>query len=92
MTSSEPYFYTAWVSHTQGSHKIKGTPANMLILRNRGESNIELSLENGDSIDTFLITPNDGFLRLGPSTFSKICYKRVTETGNKTRLDIAVLR
>jgi len=65
-------------------------PAHYLVLRNRGDENgagnIELSLQNGESVDTFLLK-YDERENFGPSEYTRLCYKRDDE-GPKVRLDI----
>lgn len=61
--------------------------ATFLVLKHRGseDHDIELSLENGESIDTFLLKTTDPFLTL-EGHFGRICYK--TDTTDKQRLDV----
>lgn len=65
------------------------TPVNAsyLIFRNRADVDIEISIENGDSTDTFLLRPNERE-QFGPSEYHRLCYKRADHSDTKVRLDI----
>jgi len=84
-----PYFVSVDVSDAKSCSKTVG---HALVIKNRGEDSIELMIENGQDTDTFLLTPTDPFLYLGPSEFTRICHKKATHThAEKCRLDICVL-
>jgi hypothetical protein len=84
-----PYFISVDVTDAKSCSKTGG---HALVIKNRGHDDVELILEDGRSTGTFLLSPTDPFLYLGPSKFTKICYKKSTSTHNeKCRLDIAVL-
>ena len=65
------------------------TPVNAsyLIVRNRGDADVELSIENGDSTDTFLLKPDERE-KFGPSEYKRLCYRRADHNDTKVRLDV----
>jgi len=84
-----PHFISVEVGDSKGCSKTIG---HTLILKVRGEDDIELTIENGSHPDSFLLKHDDPFLYLGVSKFTRICYKKSTSTHKeKCRLDIAVL-
>ena len=83
-------FITVYVSKTM-SGKEFNPPATYLILRNRGDDSTpptgSIELTTPDSDDTFLLQCGERE-RLGPSKYTKICYKRSDDGHGKVRLDI----
>jgi hypothetical protein len=84
--TTAPEFYTAFVTNKKTCHRFE-PEVSFLVLKVRGHDTVELSFDNSN--DTFQLTPTDGFLYLGPSIFSHICYRKMTETSSeKVRLDM----